>query len=391
MKTTSPLTPSLPRVAFAALCAALLCAAPAVAQVKVGVITSATGPTAFVGLPQKNAVALLPKKIGDMPIEYHYLDDASDSSQTVRSAKKLLSEDRIDVLIGPSGSPNAMSLIEFVAEAGTPMLAPVGTTAVVLPMDDKKRWVFKTTQNDDIIADALIEHMTRSGVKTLGFIGYNDPYGESWYRTVAPMLAKAGIQVVANERYNRTDTSVTGQVAKLKAAAPDGILIAGVAAAAALPQMQLADAGYTGKIYQTHGAATDDFIRIGGRKVEGTIMAASLMLVLDQVPDSVPSKRVAQEFVSAYEKAYGARPATFGANVYDAGLLLERAIPEARKKAKPGTPEFRAALRDALEGTKELVATQGVYTLTPADHSGFDRRGRVLLTIKDGKWMLAGS
>ena len=374
------------RIALAAAVAGLAWGAQA--QVRIGVISSATGPTAFVGVAQRNSVALLPKKVGDATIEYFALDDASDPTQSVSNVKKLLAEQKIDALIGPSGSPNAMGVIEVMAVAQTPMLAPVGTTAVVLPMDAKKRWIFKTTQNDDIIADALIAHMRRSGVRSVGFIGYNDPYGEAWSRTVLPMFEKAGIQVVANERYNRADTSVTGQVLKLKAAAPDAVFVAGVAAGAALPQMQLVDAGYAGRVYQTHGAATDDFIRIGGRKVDGTIMAASLMLVLDQVPDSVPSKKIAADYVAAYEKLYGNRPATFGANVYDAGLLLQRALPEALARAKPGTPEFRSALRDALESTKELVATQGVYTMTAADHSGFDQRGRVLLTVKDGKWTL---
>ena len=376
--------------AFAAIAATAVIATTAHAQVKIGVVTSATGPTSFVGVPQKNSVALLPKRVGDTTIEYFYLDDASDSTQSVTNVKKLIAEQKIDALIGPSGSPNAMGVIGFIAEAKTPMLAPTGSPAVVLPMDEKKRWVFKTTQNDDIIADALIEHMTKTGVKTLGFIGYNDPYGESWYKTIVPMLQKAGIQLVASERYNRLDTSVTGQVLRLKAAAPDAVLVAGVAAAAALPQMQLADAGYAGKVYQTHGAATDDFIRIGGRKVEGAIMAAGLLLVLDQVSDSVPSKRPAVEYVTGYEKLYGAKPATFGANVYDAGLLLQRAIPVALSRSRPGTPEFREALRDALEATRELVATQGVYNMTPADHSGFDQRGRVLVTVKDGKWVLVG-
>ncbi len=358
------------------------------AQVKIGVVTSATGPTAFVGVSQKNSVALLPKKVGDTTIEYVYFDDASDPTQTVTTVKKLVAEQKIDALIGPSGSPNAMGVLDVVAEAQLPMLAPVGTTAVVLPMDARKRWVFKTTQNDDIIGEGLVAHMRKSGVKTLGFIGYNDPYGEAWYRAIVPILQKAGIQLTANERYNRQDTSVTGQVLRLKTAAPDAVLVAGVAAAAALPQMQLVDVGYTGRVYQTHGAATDDFIRIGGRKVDGAIMAASMMLVLDQIPESNPAKKIAAEYVAAYEKLYGNRPATFGANVYDAGLLLQRAIPEALKKGRPGTPEFRVALRDALEATRELVATQGVYTMTPADHSGFDERGRVMLTVKDGKWLL---
>lgn len=373
---------------LAAMASVAVVALGAHAQVKVGVVTSATGPTAFVGVVQKNSVALLPKKVGETTIEYLYFDDASDATQTVTTVKKLVAEQKIDALIGPSGSPNAMGVLDVIAEAQLPMLAPVGTTAVVLPMDARKRWAFKTTQNDDIIGEGLVAHMRKSGVKTLGFIGYNDPYGEAWYRAIVPILQKAGIQLVANERYNRTDTSVTGQVLRLKSAAPDAVLVAGVAAAAALPQMQLVDVGYTGRIYQTHGAATDDFIRIGGRKVDGAIMAASMMLVLDQIPDSNPAKKIAADYVTAYEKLYGNRPATFGANVYDAGLLLQRAIPEALKKGKPGTPEFRVALRDALEATRELVATQGVYTMTPADHSGFDERGRVMLTVKDGKWVL---
>jgi branched-chain amino acid transport system substrate-binding protein len=335
-------------------------------------------------VPQKfgRAVAQASQRRRSVP----YLDDASDSTQSVTNVKKLLAEQKIDVLIGPSGSPNAMGVIGFMAEAQTPMLAPVGTPAVVLPMDDKKRWVFKTTQNDDIIGDALISHMAKNGVKTVGFIGYNDPYGESWYKTVVPMFQKAGIQLVATERYSRQDTSVTGQVLKLKTAAPDAVLVAGVAAAA-LPHMQLSTPATPARS-SDHGAATDDFIRIGGKKVEGAIMAAGLLLVVDQVPDGIPSKRLAVEYVTGYEKLYGAKPATFGANVYDAGLLLQRAIPVALPKARPGTAEFRAALRDALEATTELVATQGVYNMTPADHSGFDRRGRVLVTVKDGKWVL---
>lgn len=360
----------------------------ATAQVKIGVIASATGPTAVVGIPQKNTAALLPKKVGDLTVEYVVLDDASDPTKTVMDVKKLLAEEKIDALIGPSGSPNAVGVVPFMAESGTPMLAPVGTTAVVLPMDDKKRWVFKTTQNDALISDALISHMKKHGVKTVGFIGFNDPYGENWYGVFSAQAQKAGIQIVANERYLRSDSSVTGQVAKLMAAKPDAVLIAAAGGPTVLPHTTLFDAGYKGRIYQTHGAAAPAFLKLGGPKVEGAVLAASLMLVLPEIPDSVPSKKVAQDYVAAYEKMYGEKPATFGANVYDAGLLLQRAIPEAAKRGKPGTPQFRAALRDALEGTKELVGTQGVYNMTPADHSGFDDRGRELITVRDGKWQL---
>jgi branched-chain amino acid transport system substrate-binding protein len=230
--------------------------------------------------------------------------------------------------------------------------------------------------------------MVKNGVKTVGFIGFNDPYGENWYNVFNAQAQKAGIKLVANERYTRSDASVTGQVAKIMAAKPDAVLVGAAGGPTVLPQITLVDAGYKGRIYQTHGAAAPDFLRLGGAKVEGTVLAASLMLVLPEIPDSVPSKAVATDYINAYEKLYGSKPATFGANVYDAGLLLSRAVPEAAKKGKPGTPEFRAALRDALENTKELVGTQGVYNMTPEDHSGFDDRGRVLITVKDGNWRL---
>jgi branched-chain amino acid transport system substrate-binding protein len=371
-----------------ALAAAMLLPLAVVAQVKIGVITSATGTTAFVGIPQKNAVALLPKKAGDLSIEYVVYDDASDPTQTVQLGKKLLSDHRMDALIGPSGSPNAMGLLQFMAEAGTPMLAPVGTAAVVLPMDAQKRWVFKTHPNDDVISEALIEAMARRGIKTIGFIGYNDPYGENWYKTFAPMAQKAGIGIVANERYARQDTSVTGQVAKLISARPEAVLVAGVAAGAALPHMQLVDAGYKGPIFHTHGSASGAFTQIGGKKVEGALIVGPMLLVLDDIADTVPTRKVALEFVSSYERQFNAKPPIFGAGVYDAGLLLARAIPEAAKKGKPGTAEFRSALRDALEATRDMVTSQGIVNVSPQDHSGFDRRGQALITVRDGKFVL---
>ena len=377
------------RLSFAlALALATLIIPTAQAQMRVGVITSATGPTAAVGIPQKNSAALLPKKIGNIDIEYTVLDDASDSSQTVALVKKMLVEQKVDAIIGPSGSPNAMAALQFIAEAKTPLLAPVGTTAVVLPMDAQKRWVFKTTQNDGLICEALVAHMVKKGVKTAGFIGFADAYGESWFRVFAPMIEKAGIKLVANERFQRTDQSVLAQVTKIVAANPDAVLIGAAGGPTVLPHITLAERGYKGQIYQTHGAATPDFVRLGGKNVEGAVMAASLMLVLDEVADTHPSKKVATGYIVAYEKIYGTKPATFGANVYDAGLLLQHAVPEAAKKAKPGTEEFRVALRDALESTRELVGTQGVYTMSPQDHAGFDKRGRELMTLKNGVWQL---
>jgi branched-chain amino acid transport system substrate-binding protein len=321
-------------------------------------------------------------------VQYIALDDASDPTASVSAFKKLINEYKVDALIGPSGSPNAMGVIQFAAEAGVPMFAPVGTAAVVLPMNEQKKWVFKTTQNDDLIARALVQHMSTHQVKTVGFIGTADPYGDNWLKVFGDLAAKAGIKVAAAERFQRQDTSLTAQSLKVLTAAPDAVLIAAPGSSSVLPQTTLYDQGYKGQVYQTHGAALPDFLKLGGKKVEGTILAASAMLVLDQVPDSNPTKKIAAAYVAAYEKLNGSKPATFGANVYDAGLLLQAAIPVALKSGKPGTPAFRSALRDAVEQIKELPATQGVYNLSAADHSGFDERGRELITVKNGQWTL---
>jgi branched-chain amino acid transport system substrate-binding protein len=371
--------------ALAALAAALGMAS-ASAQIKIGLMVSATGPTSAIGIPQKNTGALLPAKIGDTTIEYIQLDDGGDTTRAVQNAKKLLQENNIDALIGPSTTPNALAILPLIAEAKVPMMATVGTQAVVEPLDAQRRWVFKTTQNDDLIADALVGHMTKNGVKTVGFIGFTDPFGENWFKVFSGLAEKAGIKIVASERYARQDQSVTGQTLKLIAAKPDAVLIAGVGGPGVLPQTTLRDQGYKGPVYQTHGIATDDFIRLGGAKVEGTILAAGPMLVIDEIPASNPIKAVSLAYIQAYEKKFGNKPATFGANTYDSGLILQHAIPEALKKAKPGTEAFRVALRDALEHAGDVVGCQGVFNMTPTNHNGMDKRARVMITVKDGKF-----
>jgi len=369
---------------------ALACMLPsaAAAQVKIGLMVSATGPTSAIGIPQKNTAALLPARIGDASIEYIQLEDGGDTTRAVQNAKKLIGENNIDALIGPSTTPNAFAILDIIAEAKVPLLATVGTQSVADPVDAKKRWVFKTTQNDDLIAAALLRHMVKNGVRTVGFIGFNDPYGENWYKVFSGLAEKAGIRIAASERYARADQSVTGQALKLIAAKPDAVLIAAVGGPAVLPQATLFDQGYKGRIYQTHAVATDDFIKLGREKVEGTVLAAGSMLVIDDVADGDPIKKVALGYITAYEKQFGSKPATFGANTYDAGLILQRAIPSALKVAKPGTEAFRSALRDAIEGERDVVGCQGVFNMSPTNHNGMDERARVLITVREGRFRL---
>jgi branched-chain amino acid transport system substrate-binding protein len=362
--------------------------AAASAQVKIGLMVSATGPTSAIGIPQKNTAALLPTRVGETSVEYIQLEDGGDTTRAVQNAKKLIGEHNVDALIGPSTTPNAFAILDIIAQAKVPLLATVGTQSVAEPVDAKKRWVFKTTQNDDLIAAALIKHMARNSVKTVGFIGFNDPYGENWYKVFGALADKAGIRIVASERYARADQSVTGQALKLIAARPEAVLIAAVGGPAVLPQTTLFDQGYKGRVYQTHAVATDDFIKLGKEKVEGTVLAAGSMLVIDDIIDSDPIKKVALAYIGAYEKQFGQKPATFGANTYDAGLIVQRAIPSALKVAKPGTEAFRSALRDAIEQERDVVGCQGVFNMSASNHNGMDERARVMVTVKDGRFRL---
>ncbi|MDM0013942.1 ABC transporter substrate-binding protein [Variovorax sp. J22P168] len=370
-----------------ALAALLLASALAQADINVGVTVSATGPAASLGIPEKNTIALMPKTIGGQKVNYIVLDDASDTTAAVNNTRKLISENKVDIILGSTTTPNSLAMIDVAAENQTPVISMAASARIIEPMDAKKKWIFKTPQNDIMMSLAIAEHMAANGVKTVGFVGFSDAYGEGWFQEFSKAADLKKLQIVANERYSRTDTSVTGQTLKMMSAKPDAVLIAGSGTPAALPQKSLKERGYTGKIYQTHGVANADFLRVGGKDVEGTFLPAGPVLVAEQLPASNPVKKSALAYVSAYEAANGkGSVSTFGAHAWDTGLLMTAAVPVALKKAQPGTPEFRAALRDALEQVKELPGAHGVFNMTPNDHLGLDQRGRVMVKIENGAW-----
>lgn len=377
------------RLTLSAVAAASLLAASglAMADINVGVTVSATGPAASLGIPEKNTISLMPKEIAGEKINYIVLDDASDTTAGVSNTRKLISENKVDVILGSSTTPVSLAMIDVVSEAKTPMISMAASARIVEPMDDKRKWVFKTPQNDIMMSLAIASHMAANGAKTVAFIGFSDAYGEGWYQEFAKAAEMKNLKIVANERYNRTDTSVTGQVLKIMAAKPDAVLVAGSGTPSALPQKALKERGYAGKYYQTHGVANADFLRVGGKDVEGTLLPAGPVLVADQLPASHPVKASAMAYVQAYEGAYGkGSVSTFGAHGWDAGVLMTAAVPEALKKAKPGTPEFRAAMRDALENLKEVPGAHGIFTMSPEDHLGLDHRAAVMVKIEGGTW-----
>lgn len=367
--------------------AAIAWSAAALADINVGVTLSTTGPAASLGIPEKNTFELLPTTIAGQKVNWIILDDASDTTKAVTNTRKLIGESKVDVILGSTITPNSLAMVDVAAESETPMISLAASARIIDPANPRTKWIFKTPQNDSLMADAIVGHMKAHGVKTIGYIGFSDAYGEGWLAEMKRATGAAGITIAAEEKYNRADPSVTGQVLKLVAANADAVLIAASGTPAATPHKELKARGYKGRIYQTHGVANADFLRVVGKDGDGSFLPSGPMLVYEQLPDTNPIKKVAAEYVGKYEAKFGQR-STFGGHAWDAALLLQRAVPEALKKGQPGTKEFRAGLRDALEATKEVVGTHGVYNMTPTDHLGFDNRARVMLQIADGKWVL---
>jgi branched-chain amino acid transport system substrate-binding protein len=369
------------------LAAAFAAVSLAHADVNVGVTVSATGPAASLGIPEKNTIALLPKTVAGQKINYIVLDDASDTTQAVANTRKLITESKVDIVLGSTVTPNALAMIDVAGESQTPVISFAASSRIVEPVDAKRRWVFKTPQNDIMMSLAIAASMADHGVKTVGYIGFSDAYGEGWYQEFSKAAGLKGITIVANERYARADTSVTGQVLKIVAAKPDAILVGASGTPAVLPQRALKERGYTGQYYQTHGVANNDFLRVGGKDVEGTLLPAGPVLVATQLPMSNPVRKSALEYIAAYEGAYGkGSVSTFGGHAWDAGKVLAAAIPVALKAGQPGTPQFRAALRDALEEVHDVAGAHGIFNMSKTDHLGLDQRARVMVKIENGAW-----
>lgn len=377
---------------LAVLATALVPAFVAQAEVVIGVDVSTTGPAAAIGIQTNNAIRLWPATLGGEPARYVVLDDGTDVSRAVKNMRKLTSEDKVDAIVGPNTTAAALAGLDVLAEIKTPMIALAASAVIVEPMSDPKRaWAFKMPQNDSLMASVLVQDMKKKGVKTVAFIGFADSYGDSWWKEFS-QAAGDDLKIVAQERFQRTDASVVGQVLKVIAAKPEAVLIAGAGTPSALPQKTLLERGYAGKVYQTHGIGTLEFLQVGGRDVEGTLFPTGPGVVARELPDSNPVKKVAVEFADKYEAQYGANTLTqFAGDAYGAWILLDSAVARALKTgAKPGTPEFRAALRDALENTRDLTVPNGVLNISAENHQGFDERARVMGVVRNGRFSYAG-
>jgi branched-chain amino acid transport system substrate-binding protein len=373
------------KLLFSCALAALLASSATAQEITIGLTMGATGPGASLGIHYKNAFQLMPKTIGGQPVKFIIYEDKTDATEAAKNARKLINEDKVDAFMGSVAVPSTTQLAQIANELKTPHMA---LSPVALP-PDKLQWSFVVPQATPLMMSAVVDHMKAHGIKTVGYIGFSDSWGDLVLKAMEQLGGPAGIKIVTDERYARADTSVTGQVIKVLAANPDAVVVGGSGTGGALPHVGLVERGYKKQIYHNHGTVNREFIKVGGKAVEGAIAPTGPVIVPEDLPADNPVKPVASDFTKRYEQTFGegSRNA-FGGYSYDAFLLLNAAVPAAMAKAKPGTPEFRQALRDALENVKNVVGTHGVYNMTPTDHNGLDERARVLVHVAGGEWRL---
>jgi branched-chain amino acid transport system substrate-binding protein len=373
------------RIGGIAVLFGLLLTTAAAAQIKIGAIISITGPTAALGVGYRNAFATFPAQIDGKSVTYIIRDDAADASQSVSIAQRMIEEDHVDAIIGPSLTACASAVQPIANAAKVPMI-------VTSPLDydpAKYPYTFSSVQPVSLMVNAVVADMVKRGVRTVAYIGFSDGFGDQVYEATKAAAGKAGIEVVANERYARTDTSTEAQVLKVMTKKPDAVMIGGSGTPGALPDVALHRRGYKELIYGNHGMVSPAFLRVGGAAVEGTIAVTGPVVVYDQLPDTVPSRGPATIFMKALIEKFGPDSVSpFAGYSEDAFLLIQAAVPAALKAGEPGTEAFRVALRLGLEQTKDLVGTHGVYSMTPANHNGMDDRARVLVQAVDGQWKL---
>ena len=359
------------------------------ADIHIGVTLSLTGPGASLGIPAENALKLWTADMAGQKVRFTVLNDGTDSTTATKNTQKLISEEKVDLIIGSSLTPPSLAVVETAGQAGVPVISMAGGGAIVLPQEGPRKWAFKLSPTEQISATMVIDHVLKNKGKTIATIGVSNSYGEGFLKVTEQVAAAKGVKLVAVEKYAPTDQSVTAQIVKILAANPDAVYILSAGTPGALPQIELAKRGYKGAVYQTQGVANNDFLRVGGKDLEGGYMTVAPVLVAEQLPDASAVKKPAVDFVQRFETKYGAGSRSlFAATMWDGLLIIQQAAAVAIKKAQPGTAEFRTALRDAIEGTKEFVGSQGVFNMGPSDHNGVDQRSQVMVRIENGTWKL---
>ncbi len=374
--------------ASATTAVALVVAAPALAEVRIGVIHSLTGSASAQGIPQNQAIDLqIPKETAGEKVTLITLDDASDPAVAAQNAVKLIEQGKVDLIIGSTTTPSSIAI----AQAATAAKVPVLPGAPVSFNDPRDQWIFNTPPPPMKTVVPPVNDMSRRGIKTVGYLGFSDAWGEVTLKALTAATENAGIKIIADERYARSDTSITGLVLRLVAANPDAIFLGVSGSPGVLGNVSVKER-FPGPIYNTNGVFNSSFLKLGGAGLEGIYGSIGAIAIAEDLPDSDPRKAMVKEFKEKYDARYGAgavdAQAGFG---NDAAMIAWHGIENALKagKSKPGTPEFRQAVADGIRALKDLPGVHSIYNFSdPSWPWGVGDDATFLVQVKNRKWVL---
>jgi len=354
--------------------------------IKIGSVLSVTGPGAFLGDPEKKTLDLYVERINaaggvlGRKLELYTYDDGTDANKANGFAKRLIEEDKVDILIGGTTTGSTMAMVPVVEKAQIPFISLAGAVVIVEPV---KKWVFKTPHTDRMAAEKVFEDMKKRGLTKVGLLSENSGFGQSGKKETLAVAGKYGMQIVADEMYGPKDADVTTQLTKIKnTAGVQAILVFGFGQGPAVVTKNIGQLGITLPHYESHGVASEEYIKLSGKAAEGVRLPAAALLVAKALPNNDPQKPVVMGYEKAYKERYKQDVSTFGGHAIDGLMIAVNAIKRAKSTDK-------AKVRDAIEQTKGFIGTGGVVNMSPTDHMGLDLSAFRMLEIRNGTWTLA--
>jgi branched-chain amino acid transport system substrate-binding protein len=378
------LRPILPPLAVAL--AASFAVAPATAQqpIRIGSFLAVTGPASFLGDPELKTLQMLVEQVNagggvlGRKVELVHYDSAGDAEKARTFTKRLIEQDKVDVIVGGSTTGETMAAVPLAEQAGMPFVSLAGAVVIVEPV---KKWVFKTPHTDRMACDKVFVDMKARGLTKAALISGSGGFDKSMRAQCQQVAGNHGVQIVADETYGAADTDMTAQLAKIKGSGAQAVLNAGFGQGPAIVTRNYRQVGLSQPLYQSHGVASKDYVKLSGDAAEGVRLPAAALLVADLLAAGDPQKPVVTAYRDAYQKRWGGEVSTFGGHAYDGAMLYLNAL-------KVAGDTDKARVRDAIEATKGYVGTGGVVNMSPTDHMGLDLSAFRLLEVKGGTWSL---
>ncbi|MBI1922521.1 MAG: ABC transporter substrate-binding protein [Geobacter sp.] len=373
------------RTVFSVFLGILLTAAGAFAAepIKIGALFAVTGPAAFLGEPERNTAQMVVDEINKgggikgRKLELVVYDTQGDSTKAVQAATRLIKEDNVVAIIGPSTTGDSMAVIPVVEKAKIPMVSCAAGMKITDPV---KKWVFKTAQNDTLAVEKIYEHLKKRKVSRVAILTVSDSFGSSGREQLKAQAAKFGIQILVDDTYGPKDTDMTSQLTKVRGTQAEALICWGTNPGPAVIARNAKQLGLKMPLYMSHGVSSKKFIELAGDAAEGIMIPSGRVIVADLLPKSDKQKKSLMAFVKDYQNHYRKEGDHFGGHAWDAVMLLKGAIEKGG-----ATPD---GIRNQLEKTRNFAGIGGIFNYSPADHAGLTKDAFVLVEIKKGDWVL---